>query len=91
MAERSYPEHEKMKECSSPRQAVGDFIEWLSERGYWICEKRHGEWFPTYRSRDQLLAAHFELDIDKIDAEKRAMLDEIRAAAKSDSSQEEPS
>ena len=72
-----YPEHDKLKAIQPLSQAVGDFIEWLSGQGLWICEHRDtfgGEWVPALRSRDQLLAKHFEIDLDKLEGEKRVML-----------------
>jgi hypothetical protein len=37
------------------------------------------EWHPTYRTIDRILAEYFEIDRDRLDDEKRAMLNEIRA------------
>lgn len=36
---------------------------------------------PATRSRRELLAAFFDIDLNKIEDEKRAMLDELRSAA----------
>lgn len=37
------------------------------------------EWWPTHRSIQSILAEYFGIDLDKIEAEKRQMLDELRA------------
>jgi len=115
-----YPEHAKLKACNTERQAVGDFILWLGEHGYYICEKREptdskadrrlasrlGDvtndfeedeasdfsyalqtladaacvYWPTMkRLPNALLAEHFKIDENKIEDEKRQMLDAMRA------------
>lgn len=47
-----------------------------------LCRKFHGEerLHPVRMTREVLMAKHFEIDLRKIDDEKRAMLDEIRAS-----------
>lgn len=76
-----YPEHEKLKALGGANQIVGDFIGWLDENGYEIgCRDSkydHLEWCG--KSRDELIAAHFEIDRNKLEDEKRAMLASIRA------------
>lgn len=80
-----YPEHSKLKGLGGANQIVGDFIEWLGENGYTICEFNpqrfcgEGEFFMTRHSRDTILSKFFEIDTDKLEAEKVAMLDELRA------------
>lgn len=71
----AYPEHEKLKLVQPLSQACGAFLEWLGEQGYTICEMdEHDRRWPVQKSRDRLLAEHFEIDPDKLEAEKRAML-----------------
>jgi hypothetical protein len=79
----AYPEHEKLAAIPEPiRQTVGDFIGWLEEQGMTLCtfDNRREEFYPAWRSRENLMAAFFEIDMDMIEDEKRAMLDAIRAA-----------
>jgi hypothetical protein len=75
-----YPEHTKLKEIQPQSQKVGEFLEWLQENGYTICtfDKKHGEYASAYISIPQMLAKFFEIDSEKIEAEKQAMLEEIR-------------
>lgn len=81
-----YPEHDRLKALDGANQTVGNFIEWLHEQGMEIgrFEKMRGfsdpQFVPITKSRDALLAEHFDIDRDKLEAEKRAMLDELRAA-----------
>lgn len=78
MADR-YPEHEKLKALGGANQTVGDFIEWLGEQGWEIARphERMDMLIPIMKSRDDLLAEFFEIDRNKLEAEKRAMLDSI--------------
>ncbi len=80
-----YPEHEKLKALNGANQTVGDFIEWLFgkyELAEWNTnqELSEDELVPAHRSRDGLLAEFFNIDQNRLEEEKRAMLDEIRRA-----------
>lgn len=75
----TYPEHEKIKALGGANQIVGDFIEWLGEAGYEICKRDHlDRLYAANERRDALIAKHFEIDEDRLESEKRAMLDAIR-------------
>lgn len=80
-----YPEHDRLKLISDKSQTIGAFLEWLnSESGLEICTLIEGQiddrFAPAGISIEKLLAQYFEIDLDKIEKEKRAMLDSIRAA-----------
>jgi hypothetical protein len=79
-----YPESTKLHEIAHLSQACGEFIDWLaSEHGIQLCEIPKGysdTWFPSHRSLHGLLAEHFEIDMNKVDAERRAMITALRAA-----------
>lgn len=38
------------------------------------------DWWPDYRNRERLMADFFGIDLDKIDQERRALLDALRAS-----------
>ena len=77
-----YPEHEKLKVVSDESQAVGEFVDWLgNERGIFLAEQKGFEFFPMSVSIQSLLSEFFEIDMNKIEAEKRQMLDELRNAS----------
>ena len=63
-------------------ETVGDFLEWLQERGWTICEPNPNSyehpWKPVGYSIERLLAAYFGVDLQKLDQEKRATLDRLR-------------
>lgn len=85
-----YPEHEKLKAVHIQSQACGEFLEWLArEKNYSLCyyyapspeEDDDGAeegYVPVSIRIEDLLAEHFGIDLNKLEAEKRAMLDEFR-------------
>lgn len=78
VAER-WPEHAKQSKIVEESQAIGAFLDSenhpyvLAE--YVIFEGRSSETLvPVSRSIQQILADYFEIDLNKIEAEKRDML-----------------
>lgn len=63
-----YPEHDKLSAVKSETQAQGEFLQW-------VCDE---EGIYLRRSINELLAEYHEIDLDKIETEKRAMLAKIR-------------
>ncbi len=83
-----YPEHEKLDAIKNLSQAINDFLDWAAEEeDLVLCEPgdltQYGEpsayRLPTFISHKTLLARHFDIDLDRLEAEKRAMLDAIRS------------
>jgi hypothetical protein len=78
-----YPECEKMALITDKSQVIGEFMDWLLGR-YVLCQYKHplhGDWpVPQNVNIQKLLAEFFEIDLDKVDAEKKAMLEELRKA-----------
>lgn len=80
-----YPEHIKLHAVAERSQAIGAFID---ESPYILAEYQEVDGFKdpilvsTSKSITQVLADYFEIDLDKIEAEKRAMLEAIRAEQK---------
>lgn len=78
-----HPEHEKLKAIRAESQICGDFIKWLEQQGWAICQFRDafdGEWVPISFTLEKLLAQRFEIDLNKLEAEKRAMLRALNPA-----------
>lgn len=69
----TYPEHEKMKKVHEASQAIGEFLEFLESKGFTIERNE-----MTYRNFNGLLAEFFDVDLKKIELEKRAMLTDIQ-------------
>ena len=81
------PEHEKLKEISHLSQAIGEFLDWASEaQGWHLAEWDHlnGEsrLYQIRESRTDQLALYFNIDLNALEDEKLAILEEIRAASK---------
>lgn len=81
------PECEKMAAVKDQSRIIGEFLEWLrSEKEWEICELT-GQFdidiiddylSPVGFSTEELLAKFFNIDLDKVEKEKRQMLDELR-------------
>ena len=91
-----YPEHDKIRALGSGNQTAGEFLDWLlQEKGYSLCEHREEErrdlegghvrvtpegHYPIYTTTEKLLYEFFGIDFNKIEMEKRAMLQQMRDA-----------
>ena len=84
-------ELEKMRAVKDKSLVLSEFIDFLSESGYTICKWqdtiRHSDefgdytpegYYPRRNSNEQLLADFFEIDLDKVEEEKQAILDNLR-------------
>jgi len=67
-----YPECEKMAAVRDKSQECGMFLDWLEENEYVEVE--------THKSREELLAEFYDIDLRKVEEERRVMLDAIRDA-----------
>ena len=70
------PECDKMRAVKEKSQAIGEFLEWLhSEKDITLC-RLEGNY--DYRiiniSTEKLLAEFFDIDLNKVEEEKRAIL-----------------
>lgn len=81
-----YPEHAKIQKISAYSQEIGEFLTWLEEEKHLFymalldeeCEETDGlHAVPTSQSKLELLAEYFEIDLMKLEDEKRAMLDQL--------------
>lgn len=75
----AYPEHEKIEKVQLESNTIGEFLDWLPSKdiqlGTWT---ESGEFIPLHRNIEKLLAEFFEIDLEKIEQEKRAMLELLR-------------
>lgn len=72
------PEHDKLRAVSDKSQVIGDFIVWLGFHGVVLARWGEYDLEPINRSVDTWLAMYFGIDLKKLEAEKRALLDEVR-------------
>lgn len=73
------PELDKMQKVKDQSQVVGAFLDWLQNEtdmviGAWERERM----YPVHKSIEELLAEYFEIDLNKVERERRALLDAIR-------------
>ena len=85
----NYPECEKLAEVSPQSNVVGEFLDWLSnEKNLTICTYTEDEdpmvlgdcssYYPYHYDTEQLLAEFFEIDLKKVEEERRQILEDIR-------------
>lgn len=84
-----YPEHMKQKAIQDKADAIGDFLEWLEHEGnVTVCgynpaaEEWAPMWLPTkWRGGiEKMLAAYFDIDLAKLEEERRDMLARLRGS-----------
>ena len=95
MSEPTYPEHEKLAITKHKSQGIGEFLDWLrSEKRITLCRWEEStlasvddEWegdpagyYPAGTTTQALLAEYFDVDQDRLEQEKRAMLAKLREA-----------
>lgn len=76
-----YPELAKMSRVREASQAIGEFIEtsglvlseWVEVEGY-----RDPHLMPISLSIEQVLAKYFDIDLNKVEKERRAILRDIQ-------------
>lgn len=77
-----YPEHEKVAKVKDQSQAIGAFLD-AGGLGEGIVlarwEGRQGDYLdPVHLNIEKVLAKYFGIDLDKLEAEKIQMLEELR-------------
>lgn len=81
-----YPEHEKLRAVKERSQVIGEFLDTgLKELGLTLCEATdlfECPWAPTPMSLETILAKYFNIDPNRLEEEKLAMLEELRSAQK---------
>ena len=75
---KQHPELAKMQEVQTQSQAIGEFIEWLGQNGMAICTSEEGlrgdRFYPVMVPTEELLARHFDVDLQAAEKERRATL-----------------
>lgn len=78
-----YPEHDKLQVVHEDSQIIGEFLDWMSDqgihRGVYDDDFYEGAFMRrSNKNITELLSEYFEIDQDKLEAEKLAILDDIR-------------
>ena len=79
-----YPEHEKLKARQRDVGLLGEFYDFLIHDQCWTIAEYPDEWDhlrPINLRPDEIIGLFLGIDPKKLEAEKRAMLDEIRERA----------
>lgn len=77
----THSEHEKLRGVADRTQAVGEFLDWVAETHHCELGRPEGhraEFRPIGIGVQQLLAQWTGVDLDRLEQEKRAMLDDLR-------------
>jgi hypothetical protein len=83
------PECDKMLAVRDKSQVIGEFLDWLGEQGITLArytedtEVKMDRLVPVYTSIDKILAEYFDIDLDKVEQEKRTILKALRQDGKS--------
>lgn len=79
------PMCDRVRAVQDKSQALGAFLEWLAQNGIVLAayQRVHGGLSEDdlqlhHESIESLLARYFEIDLEAVEAEKRAMLDALR-------------
>lgn len=61
-------------------QEIANFLDHLQERGLELCmwDEEGEEYFASRRTKEQVIADYFNIDLDKIEKEKLAILQDLR-------------
>lgn len=77
-----YPEHDKLTKVKDQSQLIGEFLDWLGTQGIHLASYPYDDsehLWELFQTREELLAQRFDINLVKLENEKRQMLEEIRA------------
>jgi hypothetical protein len=73
------PECEKLNAVAEESNKIGEFLDWMQTEGLIIGSyDNDGNFYPLYKPINNLLADYFDIDLNKVEQERRALLDWIR-------------
>ena len=88
-----YAEHERVSQVKDKSQAIGEFLQWLADQGIQLGKYVNDEiktydgdsdsftvthFRPHHERIEDLLARYYNIDLNKLEREKREMLAELR-------------
>lgn len=89
MSKTKYPECEKMNAVSEDSNKIGAFLDWLNNEQCVVlaryyddvecenCEETSKQLLPIRLSIEELLAEYFDIDLDKVEKERREILERL--------------
>jgi hypothetical protein len=78
------PELDRRSKILGESHKIGEFLDWLNQRGIHLAtyeewdEYRDPMLTPLTVSYERLLADYFEIDLQRVEAERRAILEHLR-------------
>lgn len=74
------PECDRMVVVAPFSQHIGDFLDWLEEQGRYIAYRDDDDdrLYIHMEPKTQLLARFYEVDLDKVEDERRQLLDALQ-------------
>jgi ribosomal protein S27AE len=80
------PECEKLSNVADESNRIGNFLDWLSEKDIRLCsyEEDAEMYFPMSSGVENLLAEYFEIDLNKVEKERMALLEWLREQHEND-------
>lgn len=78
------PECEKLAKVSEESNKIGAFLDWLKDKGIHLATWEYDEdldderLFPHREPIQNILAEYYGIDLDKVETERRALLDWIQ-------------
>lgn len=75
-----YPEHEKLAKITKESQAIADFLEATEyQLGHYVTYEgfSNPHFVPPSEPLEKILAKHFDIDLARIEQEKRHMLQNL--------------
>ncbi len=82
------PEHDKLMKVKDKSQAIGEFLDWMQNEHHIHLSVYDDNYYqgqllmPLPYNWQRLIAEFFEIDPDGLEAEKVALLEEVRASTK---------
>lgn len=82
-------ELQKINAVREKSQAIGEFLDWLSQKNYSICELRFKTklkideaYFPIHKSIEKWIAEYFDIDLEQAEKERVKILEDFREEQK---------
>lgn len=73
------PELDKMAKVKDKSQAIGSFLDWLQqEKEVRLTQLVGDNYVPFHFSMESLLAEYFEINLNKVEKERQALLAALR-------------
>jgi len=75
------PELDKIGAIKEQSQTIGEFLDWLSEEGFTICEwdEDRQEFLTHHQSIEERLGDYFGIDVEEAARERQRILDAIQS------------